>query len=339
MSAVAVSNPPEAALNATEGVVHLAAPFVLEEGGGLAEARMGWRMVGPDDAPVVLAIGGISGHRRVADPDGGWWKPVAGPGRALDTDRYRVLGIDYLGGSGVSTAPVAGERFPTISAYDQAAAIAEVVRALGLAPLRAVIGASYGAQVALALGARHAQVATRLLVLSAADRVHPLASGWRALERDIVRFGIATGRATDGLKLARALAMTTYRTAREFEQKFTGAATREATTGIMRTPIEGYLHNRGDAYVATYKPESFVALSESIDVFRIDARDVVLPVTAVAVPEDQLVPYAHMQGLVERLPQGRLVTLESLYGHDAFLKEGEALKAIFAECLEGARHD
>ena len=60
-----------------------------------------------------------------------------------------------------------------------------------------------------------------------------------------------------------------------------------------------------------------------------------LPVTAVAVPEDQLVPYADMQALVARLPAGTLVRLESIYGHDAFLKEADALRPIFAACLEG----
>jgi homoserine acetyltransferase len=42
-----------------------------------------------------------------------------------------------------------------------------------------------------------------------------------------------------------------------------------------------------------------------------------------------------MQAFAEQLPNGRLVTLDSLYGHDAFLKEGDALKPIFAAAIEG----
>jgi homoserine O-acetyltransferase len=316
-----------------QGVVRLPEPFALHHGGALESPRIAWRLIGPRAAPVVLAIGGISGYRRVAAEDEGWWSPVVGAGRALDTRRFRVLGVDYLGGSGDSTAPVAGVAFPTLSAFDQARAIAAVVAELGLGQLHAVIGASYGGQVALALGARHGALASRLLVVSAADRTHPMASAWRSVEREIVRFGIRQGDPAGGLKLARALAMCTYRTPREFATRFGGEPS--LRDGRLQLPVEGYLFARGDAYVARYRPESFVCLSESIDLFRVDATEVEVPVTAIAVPEDQLVPYDDMQAFIHRLPRGRLVTLESIYGHDAFLKEGEALRPIFADCLQG----
>ena len=332
-----VNTPPAAAPidEPLEGIVRLPSPLSLHHGGELTDAVMAWRIVGPAGAPLVLAVGGISGHRRVGAEDRGWWSPVVGAGRALDTDRYRVLGVDYLGGSADSTGPArGGPLLPALSAFDQADAIAAVIRALGEAPLHAAVGASYGGQVALAIGLRYPELVRRLLVISAADRIHPMASGWRAVEREIVRFGIRTGDASGGLKLARALAMCTYRTPREFEARFSGEPRRDQDR--FRLPIEDYLFARGDAYVAQYRPESFIALSESIDLFRLDAARVAVPVTAVAVREDELVPYEHMQGFVARLPAGRLSTLDSIYGHDAFLKEGDALRPIFADCLEGS---
>ena len=316
-----------------EGVLRLSAPFTLHHGGVLADARLAWRLDGPAGAPVVLAIGGISGHRRVAAEDRGWWASVAGEGLALDTRRVRVLGIDYLGGSGESTGPVAGTPFPPISAYDQAAAIAELVQWLRLTPLQAVVGASYGGQVALALAARSPEVARRWLVLSAADRVQPMASAWRSVQREIVRFGIEKGDAAGGLKLARALAMCTYRNPREFAARFGGEPRRDCDR--FRLPVEDYLFSRGDAYVAQYRPESFICLSQSIDLFRIDPADVREPVTAMAVREDHLVPLADIERLVARLPHGRLEIFDSVYGHDAFLKEPELLRPLFAACLEG----
>ncbi len=321
------------AVPSSEGVIALPAPWPLHHGGMLAAARLAWRLVGPSDAPVVLAIGGISGHRRVGSDDNGWWSAVVGSGRALDTRRYRVLGIDYLGGSADSTGPVrGGAPFAPISAHDQADAIALVLQRLGIV-LQAAVGASYGGQVVMSLGARYPTLAPRLLVISAADRVHPLSAGWRAVEREMVRFGIQNGDAEGALKLARALAMTTYRTPREFETRFSGPARRDADR--FRLPVEDYLFARGDAYVAQYRPESFVALSESIDLFSMDAATVAVPTAVVAVPEDALVPYRHLEEFVTRLPAGRLVTLDSIYGHDAFLKEGEALRPIFAAAIAG----
>jgi len=59
-----------------------------------------------------------------------------------------------------------------------------------------------------------------------------------------------------------------------------------------------------------------------------------VPVTLVAVKEDQLVPLEDMRTLRDRLAgPARLFEISSLYGHDAFLKEEAALRAIFAEVL------
>src|SRR5690349_16668649 len=61
-----------------------------------------YELVGPADAPVVVALGGISASRHVTSTNAnaapGWWEDIAGPGRAIDTTRVRVLGIDYIDG-------------------------------------------------------------------------------------------------------------------------------------------------------------------------------------------------------------------------------------------------
>jgi homoserine O-acetyltransferase len=84
-----------------------------------------------------------------------------------------------------------------------------------------------------------------------------------------------------------------------------------------------------------YVPEAFVCLSESIDLHRVDAARVAAPATLVAVREDQLVPLADMRALAAAMPHARLHEIGSLYGHDAFLKEPDQLRPIFADCLEG----
>ena len=62
-----------------------------------------------------------------------------------------------------------------------------------------------------------------------------------------------------------------------------------------------------------------------------------MPTTVVAIREDQLVPLADLRALAARLPAGRLHEISSLYGHDAFLKEAEQLRAIFALALGNAQ--
>ncbi len=315
---------------AREGVLVLPAPFPLHHGGSLPAGQFAWRLVGDPGLPVVVAIGGISAHRRVFDveqPENGWWREVVGPGQALDTRRCAVLGVDYLGAQGESTAARAGERFPSLSSYDQAAALAALLDHLQLARIRAIAGASYGGMVALAFGERYGRRVERLVVISAGDRAHPLATAWRSVQRRTVRFALEAGRGADGLQLARALAMTTYRSSEEFAARFAGPPRR--SDGQFVFPVEDYLYARGRDYAARVRPEHFLCLSESIDLHRVDATRIDVPCTVVAVREDLLVPLGDLRALAARLPRAELVEISSPHGHDAFLKEPAQLKPVF----------
>jgi len=314
-----------------EGVLEIPGEMALYHGGRLSGVRVAWRLVGPASAPVVCALGGISASRRVCLGDG-WWPELAGPGRPLDTHKLRVLSFDYLGGGGETTGPRDAEPFPSVSSYDQAELLLRLLNHLGIKALRAIAGGSYGGMVALAFGERYPERAGRLLVLCAADRPHPLATAWRSVQREIVRIGLASGRAADSLKLARALAMSTDRSGEELGARFDAPPALESDRFVF--PVERYLMARGSDYAARHRPGSFLCLSESIDLHRVDASRIFVPTVAVAVREDQLVPVADVRGMVARLGAGRFHEISSLYGHDAFLKESQQLRGVFAAALE-----
>ena len=321
-----------------QGELTLPDALPLHFGGVLPAAKIAWRLEGAAHRPVVLVLGGISAGRYVVattDPlaTPGWWKSVMGPELALDTYRYQVLGMDFIGGSGSSTGPTRGQTdFPSISAFDQVHAIAQLLQHLNIKQLHAVIGASYGAMVALALGQASPELAQRLIAVSGAHRTHPMATAWRSVQRAMVRYATAHNEGPEGLRLARALAMATYRSPDEFAQRFSDPPQRTANGFVF--PVEQYLFSRGDAYAASYIPESFVCLSESIDLHQVDPEKIEVPTTLVAVQEDQLVPFSDMQDLHENLGgPAKLIALSSLYGHDAFLKETDAMHDIFVQAL------
>jgi homoserine O-acetyltransferase len=321
-----------------QGILRLPAPFPLHHGGSLEEVRVAWRLEGAREGPVVVALGGISAHRRIFgtdNPRDGWWSGLAGPGRPLDSNRFRLLGFDFLGGSGETTGPLPADPvFPSVSSYDQADLLAALCDELGIGQLHAIAGASYGGMVALAFAERYPTRVARLLVISAAHRTNPMSTAWRCVEREAVRFGIARGDGPGGLRLARALAMATYRTRNEFEQRFSGEPGPE--DGRMVFPVERYLFARGDEYARRYAPGAFMCLSESIDLHRIDPEAVKVPTTLVAVAEDQLVTIDDLRQLAGSLggPR-RLYEVHSLFGHDAFLKERKQLEPAFAWALDG----
>jgi homoserine O-acetyltransferase len=319
---------------AREGVLEVPGEVRLHHGEVLRGVRVAWRIAGPAQAPVIAALGGISAGRRVystEDPVSGWWHEVVGPGHALPAEQLRILSFDFLGGSGETTGPRGGKSFPSVSTYDQAELLLRLLNHLGIKALRGIVGASYGGMVALAFAERYPDRVAQLVVLSAADRTHPMATAWRSVQRRIVRLARELGAPRDGLVLARALAMSTYRSPEEFAARFAGSP--RATEAGFVFPVEEYLIARGQDYAQRYEADGFMCLSESIDLHRVDAARIFVPTTAVAVREDQLVPLGDMRAMAARLPNARLHEISSVFGHDAFLKEAEQLKPVFARAL------
>jgi len=308
-----------------EGLLELAG-LPLHSGGRLAPAHIAWRLAGAAGAPVVAALGGISADRRVHDceaPRSGWWHEVVGPGHALDTLRYRVLAIDWL-------APQDGAT--RIDARDQARALLAVCDHLGILRLHALAGASYGGMVGLALAEIAPQRLRHLLAIGAAHRSDALSRAWRAIQREIVRHAQHLGDGSGGLRIARALAMTTYRTRAELNERFPAG---DRDDGAHGSTVESYLFARGADYARRHAPDEFLRLSESIDLHRVDPARIAVPVTLVAFREDQLVPVEVVRELAAALPgRCRLVELHSRFGHDAFLKEGALLAPAIAAALE-----
>ncbi len=292
--------------------------------------RVAYECHGPVGAPAVVVLGGISANRHcgasVRYPEKGWWQEQVGAGKPLDPQRYRLIGIDWLGAD--------GELDGAIDTADQADALLAVLDSLGIRNVHALVGASYGAMVGLQFAARHGQRLKHLLVVSAAHRAHPFASAWRSIQRNIVRLGKRCGHSGDGLSLARQLALLSYRTPEEFAQRFD--ADPVATDNAFAVAAEPYLKVRGDEFAGRFHADAFVRLSESIDLHTITPESVRVPVTVVGIAEDRLVPIEDIYGLSERLPSLRcLHVLNSVYGHDAFLKEAGAVAVILRNVLGG----
>lgn len=323
-------------LASKDGLLERPGQWTLHHGGSLSDVRVAWRLVGPADAPVVCALGGIWCDRKLfdlKDAQRGCWREVVGPGRPLDPHRFRILSFDYLGGSGETTGPGAGKEFPSISTYDQAELLARLVEHLGITSLRAIVGGSYGGMVALAFAERYPERVSALVTISAADRAHPMAVAWHSIQRRIVEFAIGGGRGAEGLKLARAVGLSLYRSSEEFAARFPPLPRQQGAHFVF--PVEQYLFtDRGE--VGAFHPEAFLRLSESLDLHRVDADRIFVPTAAVGAREDQLVPLADVRALAARMGAARVHEISSIHGHDAYLREAEQLRGIIAGLIQPA---
>ncbi|MGH8106543.1 MAG: homoserine O-succinyltransferase MetX, partial [Arenimonas sp.] len=295
---------------------------------GERDVSIAYEWQGNPNAPVIIVAGGISANRHVSLSteylERGWWEAQVGPGQAIDTQRFRILAINWLGSD--------GDLDVAIDSADQADAIAATLDHLNIKIAFAFIGASYGAMVGLQFSARHGARLEKLIAISGADSAHPYSSAWRALQRNIVRLNRDSENQTAALSLARQLAMLSYRTPEEFAARFDSPV--QIENEIVRSPAENYLEVCGNKYAAKTDATAFLRLSESIDLHQVNPEDIKTPTTLVAIEEDRLVPVETLARLEQKLGvRCRLKRIHSVFGHDAFLVESVQIAEILSEAL------
>ncbi|HXP03397.1 MAG TPA: alpha/beta fold hydrolase [Stellaceae bacterium] len=142
--------------------------FQLEDGTVMPELRIAYETQGKlspaRDNAIVLLHDALEDHHA--------FDVMIGPGKTFDTNRYFVIAADAIGG-GESAAPGdgAGQDFPRYTIRDMMAAEYGLVsRGLGLTRLRAVIGRSMGAFIALEWAVQHPEMPRVVVVLAPAVR-------------------------------------------------------------------------------------------------------------------------------------------------------------------------
>ena len=132
-------------------------PFVLESGEVLPEITQHYAIYGTlnsDKSNAVLVFHALTGSARIHE----WWAGIIGQKKALDTNKYAVICINYLGSCYGSTGansvnPELGKNygadFPLVTVADIIKAQKLVLENLGIQKLKAVIGGSVGGMCAL----------------------------------------------------------------------------------------------------------------------------------------------------------------------------------------------
>lgn len=320
----------DTAVRALELCAPIPADWRLESGETLGQSEVCARIHGPAGAPIVVVAGGISSGRYPYQlPDGGrgWWADIVRPGGPIDLDRLQVLAFDF--------APDGDTRLITLTTHDQARLLALVLDHAGVEKAATIVGSSYGGMVGLAFAELFPERLERLVVIGAAHRAHPMTTALRGIQRRILAFADAAGQPEAGVALARELAMTTYRSPEEFDARFDCAPPARAGDAY---PVCEYLISQGRNYPAVTTPTRWTILSDSMDRHRIDPSRVTTPTTLVGFISDRLAPIADVQALARALPNlDWFAQLSSVYGHDGFLKEVEALTPILRAALPSAQ--
>ena len=331
----------------------------LELGGRLENVTVAYRTWGRLNSAgsnAVLALHALTGDSLAAGP-GGWWDPLIGPGRALDTEHAFVICANILGGCQGTTGPASddpltgrpyGMRFPLITIGDMVKAQRALIERLGVRKLIA-IGGSIGGFQALEWATRHPDLVSAVVPVAAtgaldAQGVAMNEIGRRAIMADPEwRGGSYASEGVfpaQGLSIARMVGMVTYHSKESMGLRFNrNPATRPVLYPSFGPTfdVEGYLHYHGDALTKRFDANSYLYLTRAMDLYDVGRdggetawlRRIEAPISLVGIRSDWLFPPGPIRDLGSRLRAlGKDVEyheLDSPHGHDAFLKEWDQM--------------
>jgi homoserine O-acetyltransferase/O-succinyltransferase len=358
-------------------ILKLQRPFPMRRGGALPSVEVAYETWGDPEARhenAVMIFTGLSPSAHAAssteDTAQGWWEDMIGPGRPIDTRRFFVICINSLGSPFGSTSPISinpatGKpyrlTFPVLTVEDIARAGHEVAIALGVRKLASVIGPSLGGMTVLAYCALFPNEMRSVVSISGAARSLPFSIALRSLQREIIRRDPQWqdgNYETDtipvqGMRLARKLGMITYRSAKEWQQRFgrerANAERRPGDPFGIDFEVEAYLENHATKFTGQYDPNCYLYVSRAMDLFDLadhggtvaDAlkRFTVERALIMGVETDLLFPIEQQQELADGLTidgrDVRFARLPSLQGHDSFLVDMDRFRPVIGEFLEG----
>lgn len=278
-------------------LLHLPEPFHLQRGGTLPEITLGyetWGTLNADKSNVILLFTGLSPSAHAAsnsdDPKAGWWEPMIGEGKAIDTSRYFVICVNSLGSCFGSTGPASINPetddawrldFPELAIEDIARSTQLALQQLGITQLNTVLGASMGGMTALAYCLLFPNQVKRLAVISTAIHSLPFAIAIRSLQREMICKDSAwmdgyypfDQAILCGMRMARKLGMASYRSANEWETRFARNRVPEHQQRNTATPfsaefqIESYLEHNANKFTGHFDANCYLYLSRAVDWF------------------------------------------------------------------------
>lgn len=351
--------------------------FEFTNGGSIPKATLAyetWGELNADHSNAILILTGLSPNAHAAsseaDPTPGWWEPMVGPGKAIDTARHFVICVNSLGSCQGSTGPGCTNpetgkpyrlSFPDLVIHDIAKGASMVLEYLQIEQLRALVGPSMGGMSCLALLQRNPSISRHLLAISTAARAEPFAIAIRSLQREIIvrdpnwQDGAYTSESwpDTGLRLARKLGMISYRSEPEWRQRF-GRDQQvyfdERLFG-MHFSVESYLEAAARKFIHNYDPCCYLFLSQAIDWFdlsdgRADMDDAfselkIESAKVIGVTTDFLWP-PHQQkeiadGFAKAGVESELQMLDSIQGHDSFLVDYDRFTPAVADYMNNIR--
>lgn len=325
--------------------------FVTEGGEQLPELTLAyctWGTFVPGKSKVAWVCHALTASADAAD----WWPGLVGEGKAISPDAYFIVCVNIPGSCYGSTGPLSENpatgapyfgQFPQFTIRDVVRSFRALREHLGIAAIDLLVGGSMGGYQCLEWACLEPERIVHLLVVATSARE----SAWgiaihtaqrQALETDPDFGQPRADAAQNGLKTARMIGMLTYRSYAAFVQQQTDNDER-----LSDFRAASYMHHQGQKLVNRFNAYSYHTLTRCMDTHHLGrGRGVVAAalntITAktlcIGITTDFLCPVPEQRELAEHIPAAQFHEMESPFGHDGFLVEGDKIGALLSKWLQ-----
>jgi len=337
-------------------------PLYLESGRILDSFKLAYETYGElneDKSNAIIVFHALTGSHHAAgryegDKKSGWWNPLIGDGKTVDTQKYFVICVNILGSCFGSTGPMSTDdplrlKFPVITISDMVASQMKLFERLGIEKAYAIIGGSMGGMQALCVAIEYPKFTDRVICLASTYATQAWAIAFNRLamegivndprfknghyEKDDFKedglFGFAVGRMAGHIS---------FLSPHSMDSKF--GRNYVSTDGLYelfgRFEVERYMQYNGHSFAKRFDPLSYLYIIKAMNIFdatrNYDSLEHSLhhiksKLTLIAFKEDKLFRPREMEEIRDTLVNlGRsnevdYVCIDSDYGHDAFLIE------------------
>ncbi len=316
----------------------LTQPFYLESGEVLPSVEVAYRTWGKLNSSgdnAVLICHALTGG---ADADS-WWEPLFGANKVFDPQVDFIVCSNVLGSCYGTTGPVSinpqtnklyGPSFPQITIRDMVNLQAHLVQALLIQRIKLVIGGSLGGMQVLEWALLYPNLVEAMAPIAVSGHHSAWCIGLSEAQRQAIYADpnwlqgnyTQDKQPSQGLAVARMMAMSTYRSWGSFEQRF------GRKQDLNEFAISSYLQHQGQKLVERFDANTYITLTRTMDSHDIargrgSFTDVLGNIKSstlvVAIDSDILYPPHEQQKLATFIPDAKFAWLKSLHGHDAFL--------------------
>lgn len=287
----------------------------------------------------------------------GWWAPLIGPDKAIDTNNYFVICPNVLGSCYGTTGPANVNsstnqlyrmNFPEISVRDMIKVQKELFNSLGIKKIKFAVGGSLGGMQVLEWAIMYPNMIERIMPIATSAGHSPWAIGLNEASRNAIendpewKNGNYEKQPRKGISLARKIAMISYRSYNSFNKKFSrNMKGMEGKDNIFE--IESYLNYQGTKLTERFDANTYLYLSKAMDMHDVGkARGGISKALSkikaktklVGIDSDVLYPVEEQKEIMSQIPNAEYIEIKSIHGHDAFLIEFEQLNKIIRDFLD-----